>query len=136
MSKRRPDTPRGVGWGAFLAMAHLYSAQQSKNWCVDLFFPPPADAGIHPTLFFVRLNKTTGPPLQGRPRAFKGLRPPKASKTFRGPPSLQDLKPSGTRQETSKPSGASEGGPGWAWGRPGLRLARPFLEQDTGFGII
>ena len=26
-------------------------AQQTKNWCVGLFFPPPAYAGSRPTLF-------------------------------------------------------------------------------------
>ena len=26
-------------------------AQQTKNWCVGFLFPPPAYAGIHPTLY-------------------------------------------------------------------------------------
>ena len=26
-------------------------AQQTKNWCVGFSFPPPAYAGIHPTLY-------------------------------------------------------------------------------------
>ena len=26
-------------------------AQQTKNWCVGFSFPPPAHAGIHPTLY-------------------------------------------------------------------------------------
>ena len=51
----RPTQPGawvGGGGGAYLAMAH----QQTKNWCVGLFFPPPAYAGIRPTLFLFRFR--------------------------------------------------------------------------------
>ena len=45
-----PRHTQGCGGAAYLATAHL-SSQQTKNWCVGLIFPPPAYAGIRPTLF-------------------------------------------------------------------------------------
>ena len=30
---------------------NISRARQTKNWCAGSFFPPPACAGIHPTLF-------------------------------------------------------------------------------------
>ena len=83
-------------------------AQQTKNWCVGFSFPPPADAGIHPTLYLVgfradALNSHSPPYLPGfDPRSCferfdtfskssgkvvgfscRGLR---SSETVRGPP--------------------------------------------------
>ena len=42
-------------------------AQQTKNWCVGLPFPPPAYAGIHPTLYLFgfRANALNSPYLPG-----------------------------------------------------------------------
>ena len=45
-------------------------AQQTKNWCVGFSFPPPAYAGIHPTLYLFgfradALNSHSPPYLPG-----------------------------------------------------------------------
>ena len=45
-------------------------AQQTKNWCVGFSFPPPAYAGIHPTLYLFgfranALNSHSPPSLPG-----------------------------------------------------------------------
>ena len=45
-----PRHTQGCGGAACYATAHP-RAQQTKSWCVGLFFPPPAYAGIRPTLF-------------------------------------------------------------------------------------
>ena len=37
--------------GRHILRQHISRAQQTKNCCVGLVFPPPAYAGIHPTLF-------------------------------------------------------------------------------------
>ena len=83
-------------------------AQQTKNWCVGFSFPPPAYAGIHPTLYLFgfradALNSHSPPYLPGfDPRSCferfdtfskssgkvvgfscRGLR---SSETVRGPP--------------------------------------------------
>ena len=83
-------------------------AQQTKNWCVGFSFPPPAYAGIHPTLYLFgfradALNSHSPPSLPGfDPRSClerfdtlsgssgkvvgfscRGLR---SSETVRGPP--------------------------------------------------
>ena len=83
-------------------------AQQTKNWCVGFSFPPPAYAGIHPTLYLFgfradALNSHSPPYLLGfDPRSClerfdtlsgssgkvvgfscRGLR---SSETVRGPP--------------------------------------------------
>ena len=77
-------------------------AQQTKNWCVGFSFPPPAYAGIHPTLYLFgfRANALNShspslclaltfleffPDCSGPSRASGGLRgPPGASRRFRG----------------------------------------------------
>ena len=46
----RPDTPRGVR-GRHIMRRRISRAQQTKNWYVGFSFPPPAYAGIHPTLY-------------------------------------------------------------------------------------
>ena len=51
MQKWRPDTLRGVGGGRHVMRRRTRRAQQTKSWCVGLFFPPLAYAGIRPTLF-------------------------------------------------------------------------------------
>ena len=86
-------------------------AQQTKNWCVGFSFPPPAYAGIHPTLYLFgfradALNSHSPPYLPGfDPRSClerfdtlsgssgkvvgfscRGLR---SSETVRGPPGLR-----------------------------------------------
>ena len=45
-----PRHTQGCGGAACLATA-LFLVQQTKNWCVGFSFPPPAYAGIHPTLY-------------------------------------------------------------------------------------
>ena len=83
-------------------------AQQTKNWCVGFSFPPPAYAGIHPTLYLFgfradALNSHSPPYLPGfDPRSclerfdtFSGssgkvvgfsCRGLRSSETVRGPP--------------------------------------------------
>ena len=41
---------RGVG-GRHIVRRRISRAQQTKNWRVGFSFPPPAYAGIHPTLY-------------------------------------------------------------------------------------
>ena len=82
-------------------------AQQTKNWCVGFSFPPPAYAGIHPTLYLFgfranALNSHSPPYLPALIRGLVasasnlgvavgtwGLRgprgPPGASEGLRGP---------------------------------------------------
>ena len=38
-------------WGGGISCDGASRAQQTKNWCVGFSFPPPAYAGIHPTLY-------------------------------------------------------------------------------------
>ena len=45
-----PRHTQGCGGAAYHATAHL-SCATTKNWCVGFSFPPPAYAGIHPTLY-------------------------------------------------------------------------------------
>ena len=83
-------------------------AQQTKNWCVGFSFPPPAYAGIHPTLYLFgfradALNSHSPPYLPGfdprscleRFNTFSGssgkvvgfsCRGLRSSETVRGPP--------------------------------------------------
>ena len=77
-------------------------AQQTKNWCVGFSFPPPAYAGIHPTLYLFgfRADALNSPGFDPRSClerfdtlsgssgkvvgfSFRGLR---SSETVRGPP--------------------------------------------------
>ena len=37
--------------GRHIIRRRISRAQQTKNWCVGFSFPPPAYAGIHPTLY-------------------------------------------------------------------------------------
>ena len=89
-------------------------AQQTKNWCVGFSFPPPAYAGIHPTLYLFgfranALNSSSPPYLPGfgpgtgleRFGGPRGLRkagfglsrtePPALFRGLRGPPGLRRL---------------------------------------------
>ena len=105
-------------------------AQQTKNWCVGFSFPPPAYAGIHPTLYLFgfradALNSHSPPYLLGfDPRSClerfdtlsgssgkvvgfscRGLR---SSETVRGPPGSGAFGGGGLRRPPGA-SGASEG---------------------------
>ena len=66
-------------WGGGMSRDGAFSrAQQTKNWCVGFSFPPPAYAGIHPTLYlfgFRAALQATSRELQGPP----GPRGPGAS---------------------------------------------------------
>ena len=119
-------------------------AQQTKNWCVGFSFPPPAYAGIHPTLYLFgfranALNSHSPSFLPGfdpgSGEAF-GVSdgfwgPPKLSKTFgrlrglRGPPFCAGLC---TLEGLRGPPGAS-GGLRGAGG-----LERGVRAQEIGFG--
>ena len=66
-------------------------AQQTKNWCVGFSFPPPAYAGIHPTLYLFgfradALNSHSPPYLPERLWAFPvvAFGAPKPSGGLRG----------------------------------------------------
>ena len=60
----------GGGGGAAYHATALSRAQQTKNWCVGFSLPPPAYAGIHPTLYLFgfradALNSHSPPYLPG-----------------------------------------------------------------------
>ena len=55
-----PRHTQGVG-GRHIVRRRISRAQQTKNWCVGFSFPPPAYAGIHPTLYLFGFRPT--PPL-------------------------------------------------------------------------
>ena len=72
--------------GRHVSRRRISRAQQTKNWCVGFSFPPPAYAGIHPTLYLFgfranALNSHSPPYLPGFDpgsglrcfRAFSGL---------------------------------------------------------------
>ena len=69
--------------GRHVSRRRISRAQQTKNWCVGFSFPPPAYAGIHPTLYLFgfranALNSHSPPYLPGfNPgsglRCFRGL---------------------------------------------------------------
>ena len=97
-----PRHTQGCGGAACLATA-LFLVQQTKNWCVGFSFPPPAYAGIHPTLYLFgfradALNSHSPPSLPGFDQGlasagafwtFLGLFPDwgsGASGGLRGPP--------------------------------------------------
>ena len=103
-----PRHTGGVGGRHFLRR-HISPAQQSKNWCVSLFFPPHADSGIHPTLFLFgfrtdALNSTFLFKATGASEASEGLRPPEPQVShkpqIRRPPSASAR---GFKFRTSKP---------------------------------
>ena len=129
-------------------------AQQTKNWCVGFSFPPPAYAGIHPTLYLFgfradALNSHSPPYLPGfDPRSClerfdtlsgssgkvvgfscRGLR---SSETVRGPPGFRGpVVPSGVRDGLPgfgaplRLWGASHGPPGALRAPPGCLRAPP-----------
>ena len=99
-------------------------AQQTKNWCVGFSFPPPAYAGIHPTLYLFgfranALNSHSSPYLPGFDpgsgfERFEGLR------AIRGPLGA---------------CGASEACLLWVsrlFGAPALPLADPEISAFPG----
>ena len=135
-------------------------AQQTKNWCVGFSFPPPAYAGIHPTLYLFgfradALNSHSPPYLPGfDPRSClerfdtlsgssgkvvgfscRGLR---SSETVRGPPGP----PGGFRGPLVPSFSASQAGASAACrglrGPPGasegLRASEACGGLDVGFG--
>ena len=64
-----PRHTQGCGGAACLATA-LFLVPQTKNWCAGFSFPPPAYAGIHPTLYLFgfqanALNSHSPPSLPG-----------------------------------------------------------------------
>ena len=83
-------------------------AQQTKNWCVGFSSPPPAYAGIHPTLYLFgfranALNSHSPPSLPG----FPGLVSADAFPDY---------------LETFGASGGLQGASGGLWGSLGPRL--------------
>ena len=89
-------------------------AQQTKNWCVGFSFPPPAYAGIHPTLYLFgfranALNSHSPPYLPGFDAGVELREAPGASggcgglRALRGPPGASSL------------GGCASGCPALAW---------------------
>ena len=103
-------------------------APQTKNWCVGFSFPPPAYAGIHPTLYLFgfranALNSHSPPYLPGSGLGrFAGL----SGADLRAPKSG----PAGTFRAPSGSGGLRgvQGPPGGLWG-----FEAP-CGQDVGFG--
>ena len=57
-------------------------AQQTKNWCVGFSFPPPAYAGIHPTLYLFGFRAN---PLNSHsPTSLPGFDPGSGLRDLRG----------------------------------------------------
>ena len=65
-----PRHTQGCGGGGMSRDGAFSRGQQTKNWCVGFSFPPPAYAGIHPTLYLFgfrasALNSHSPPSLPG-----------------------------------------------------------------------
>ena len=57
-----PRHTQGCG-GRHIVRRRISRAQQTKNWCVGFSFPPPAYAGIHPTLYLFGFRANAHSPL-------------------------------------------------------------------------
>ena len=121
------------------------SRAQTKNWCVGFSFPPPAYAGIHPTLYLFgfranALNSHSPPSLPGFDpgsglRDLRGLR-----RGLQGPPDLMGLYLGQLSGGLQRPPQTLRGPPGASGGPPGasggLRGLGRFGGQDVGFGWV
>ena len=119
-------------------------AQQTKNWCVGFSFPPPAYAGIHPTLYLFgfRANALNSHSLPSLPGFDTGSSQVMLSGPFWGffltafgPPGLR--KPPTLpvfRGASGGPLGASGSVRGSPEGSGGPAGACAFEGQDVGFG--
>ena len=151
-----PRHTQGCGGGGHVLRRHIPRAQQTKNSCVGLVFPPPAYAGIRPTLFlfgfpadalnshssFINNGPATDGPSGGlRTSGGRSLsrgngssqKPPGASKGLRGLQKFRHLFASflGSRLANLEISAF----PGHLWGRPGQRRPQAQKAKDAGFRV-
>ena len=86
-----PRHTQGCG-GRHIVRRRISRAQQTKNWCVGFSFPPPAYAGIHPTLYLFgfRASRALRRPSETLREASGSFRLG-ASGGLRQPPGLQRI---------------------------------------------
>ena len=117
--------------GRHVSRRRISRAEQTKNWCVGFSFPPPAYAGIHPTLYLFgfRANALNS----HSPAYLPGFNPGSGLRCFR---EFLGLFPdcSGFAGASPGASGGPPGASGGLRGRLGASGVGSHCGQHVGFG--